>query len=280
MAETKPTIQTPPKNAEGKKKGEKSAGGKKKMSISVLAYLISTIIFVIGVVICSVNNGAYDKAITLAIYNAAQTNPSFAWLKALGIFVNPDFYSSAFWTQGDMGEIFSFALVVAGVILLIYSAIRYKTPAGRYLKYTIFLLIVGLVFVEGLTDLVKFLWGRARPYEVVSSLAAFTPWYQVNWLHGTTDAFESFYSGHTAFAAFTICLALSFIGAKKKFWAPLFAIGAIVYVVLIALARMAYGAHWFSDTLFGAWIIYTLSMVTYYWILNIPRRERTYVFPT
>jgi membrane-associated phospholipid phosphatase len=286
MAEKEPLNKVLKKAANGKEEREKIAGGKKKISMSVFAYIVSTIIFVFGVVICSIDNN--DEKITNFFYSAAQANQT-GFLYQLGAFFQYNFYEANFWTSGDVGQIFSLFLIVVAVILLIVSLVQINkeqklakaenrvpgiTPYGKYFKYTVLVLIVAIAFVEGLTDLVKLLWGRVGASTVLDNKGTFTPW----WLPlGPVNGLGSFYSGDVAMAALTITLALSFIGSNKKVLAPLCAAGAIAYVILTGIGRMASGAHWFSDVLFGGWVIYTFSMITYYWILDIPGLERIYM---
>lgn len=106
---------------------------------------------------------------------------------------------------------------------------------------------------------IKTLWGRVRLRELVdmNSLAAFTPWYHPKFFSGS----HSFPSGHTAHATLLMMLP-KWISGKGIPYRPALTALCIVFVALMAFSRLAAGAHFLSDILFGFLIAFSITEIS------------------
>lgn len=111
--------------------------------------------------------------------------------------------------------------------------------------------VVGSAASSGLVQLLKVLFGRARPEQILVPLES-----------------GSFPSGHTANAA-TVVVLLALL--LRAWWV---AIAGAVYVVLMALSRTYLGAHWVTDTVGGALIGAAMAVLAWAVLATRLRRER------
>jgi undecaprenyl-diphosphatase len=102
--------------------------------------------------------------------------------------------------------------------------------------------ILGSAVSSGMVQLMKALFGRARPEEILVPLDS-----------------GSFPSGHTANAA-TVVVLLALLLRRR--W---IAVAGSAYVVLMALSRTYLGAHWVTDTVGG--ILIGAAMAVLVWVL-------------
>ena len=103
---------------------------------------------------------------------------------------------------------------------------------------------------------IKTLWGRVRLRELVdmNSLSKFTPWYHPNFFSGS----HSFPSGHTAHATLLLMLP-KWLSGKGLKYRPVLSAVCVVFVALMAFSRLAAGAHFLSDILFGFLIAFFIT---------------------
>lgn len=153
------------------------------------------------------------------------------------------------------------AALIAGIAFAL-SAILYlligKIPDDIRKKlflpavYTLAASFFVMVTVCGL----KMLWGRVRLRELVdmNSLAEFTPWYHPNFFSGS----HSFPSGHTAHATLLLMLPKWLSGNMEKY-RPALTVLCGIFVALMAFSRLAAGAHFLSDILFGFLIAFSIT---------------------
>nr|MDO8119172.1 hypothetical protein [Candidatus Sigynarchaeota archaeon] len=121
-------------------KKTKSAGKKaSKISGVAISYLIVVIFFVIGVIICSLDGGIYDRQITMFFYyQLGGTKTSPGPLYDFGQFFVPspffafdaDDYAYA-WNNLYIGQIFGEIFLIIGVFFLIVSLRAYGTEKKK-----------------------------------------------------------------------------------------------------------------------------------------------------
>lgn len=102
--------------------------------------------------------------------------------------------------------------------------------------------ILGSALSSGAVQLMKALFGRARPEDILVPLDS-----------------GSFPSGHAANAATVVVLLALLLGRR---W---IAVAGSAYVVLMALSRTYLGAHWVTDTVGG--ILIGAAMAVLVWVL-------------
>ena len=105
-------------------------------------------------------------------------------------------------------------------------------------------------------SVIKILWGRVRLRELVNmnSLEEYTPWYYPNFFSGS----HSFPSGHTAHATLLLMLPKWLSGKSEKYRPALNAL-CFGFIALMAFSRLAAGAHFLSDILFGFLIAFGIT---------------------
>ena len=105
---------------------------------------------------------------------------------------------------------------------------------------------------------IKTLWGRVRLRELVNmnSLESFTPWYLPKFFSGS----HSFPSGHTAHATLLMMLP-TWLSGKAQKYRPALTVLCMCFVALMAFSRLAAGAHFLSDILFGFLIAFGITEV-------------------
>ncbi|MBF4633153.1 phosphatase PAP2 family protein [Agreia pratensis] len=109
---------------------------------------------------------------------------------------------------------------------------------------------VATIMSAGLVQLLKGLFGRARPEEIL--------------VHAD---FGSFPSGHVANAT-TMAVVLAVILRRTWVW-----VAGVVYVILMLLSRTYLGAHWLSDTVGGLLLGVGVAVIVWAPIANRLYRE-------
>lgn len=132
--------------------------------------------------------------------------------------------------------------------------------------------ICGIYLVHGL----KWIMGRARPYEVIKHDLPYSPWYAFG-PHFVTDGIYhgSFPSGHTIQVFLLFCMAYMLAGDRRN--APrlrlagrLWAAVALTYALVMGAGRCMSLSHWISDVVGGILLAWLVMHLLYYRVLNVP----------
>lgn len=148
-------------------------------------------------------------------------------------------------------------LVAVGIGLIgawLFGRLRRQSApfvTGRRLAFL--LLLLSLVPGLLVNQVFKEHWGRARPVQLepFGGSKQFTPAFVLSDQGG-----GSFSSGHVAAAAWIVAVTVSLFGVRSLWTAA-----ATIYLLLMALARIAAGGHFLSDALTSillVWIGYLL----------------------
>jgi len=144
-----------------------------------------------------------------------------------------------------------------------------------------FILVATLASGLGVVHTLKWIVGRARPYEVLGDgRLPFTPWY-VTGPHFVTEGIYrgSFPSGHTA-AAFAF-IALAYVlagdplltrGWRLAGWGV--GAGALLFSAAMGIGSAMAGSHWLSDAVAVTGLVWILVHVLYFWGLRVPDQRR------
>jgi lipid A 4'-phosphatase len=129
---------------------------------------------------------------------------------------------------------------------------------GKRVLYLLFVLIVGagLIVNAGLKDN----FGRARPKDIAEfgGTRQFTPAYVIS---GECTTNCSFSSGDAAGGFFSLALALA-LSRRRAIFVAAAAVG-----VVVSLARIASGAHFFSDTVVSFFVMLIVADSAYFYMV-------------
>lgn len=160
--------------------------------------------------------------------------------------------------------------VIGALVLLVLS--YFKSGLVRYRVYSIFLilaLLIGPGFI--INSVLKVHWGKPRPREVREFGGRWE--HQKLFQKGESGKGKSFPCGHCSMGYFFF--AFYFIFKNRRRWlAFLFLLFGLIYGSIIGFSRMALGGHFPSDVVWAAFIPFLAPLVLYYFVLNIPRKER------
>lgn len=165
--------------------------------------------------------------------------------------------------------LFMAVLAFCALAVLAFAAFRPQMTRARLGAGVLLLtIIIGPgVLVNGVF---KEHWGRPRPRQTVD--LGGTMAYQPPLKPAFDQNGKSFPCGHCA-AAFSL-LAFWFLFRRRRALAWLSLIGAVGLGVLVGLARMAAGGHFLSDVIWAAVLTFFAAWISYYWIIDVPQRER------
>ncbi len=161
------------------------------------------------------------------------------------------------------------ALLAVGAVLALaasYRAKRWRHLNGPSLAVLLALALgPGLVVNAGL----KNHWGRPRPCHIQEFGGAWA--YQDATDPGKFGKGKSFPCGHSS-AGFVVSIFFLLFRRSRPRLAWMLLVLSIVYGSALGLARMVAGAHFASDVLWSALLVFAVNLLVYYFILNLPGR--------
>ncbi len=165
------------------------------------------------------------------------------------------------------------ALITALGGLIVFIASWRRPSLAHFRRHGAYLFLV-LAIGPGLlvNTIFKDHWGRPRPRQVTEFGGRWQ--FQHVLQNGAAGRGKSFPCGHSSTGYYFVALYFLLRRRHKKLSLAALA-GALLYGTLIGIARMAAGAHFFSDVLWSAVFTAGAACLLYYFILRIPATEDT-----
>ena len=156
-------------------------------------------------------------------------------------------------------------LLLAAAGLIFIRKIPQKIRKRLFLPAVFTLAAALLIFFS--VSALKMLWGRLRLRELVAigSLDGFTPWYVPNFFSGS----HSFPSGHTAHCTLMLMLP-SWLPEKNRRAREVLTVLLAIFIGVMGISRLAAGAHYLSDVLFG----FSIAFVITEWMKHVLRQKQ------
>ncbi len=170
------------------------------------------------------------------------------------------FYRATPWITG------SFA--IAGVVMVVIGLVREN--AKRFRLYGLFILLC-VVLGPGLVInvVLKDHWGRPRPRQIVEFGGKFD--YVRPFIPARTNG-KSFPCGDAS-VGFLFFTGWWLWRRSRPKRAALSLMAGLTLGTLLGIGRMAAGAHFLSDVVWSALIVYGVGHLLYYYVLRVPGRE-------
>ena len=166
----------------------------------------------------------------------------------------------------DTAWVWALIAVAASMMLSPLTFLLFRNTRRDTLKrlsiFLIFASMVSLISTVISVNVLKYLWGRPRFYELIEAkddfLSSFTPWYHPNGF--SLKGHHSFPSGHTSAATNLLVLcALPEVFPDAQDKNKTVAFVSAVYIFSMAYSRMVLGAHFLTDVTAG----FVIGFVTY-----------------
>lgn len=161
----------------------------------------------------------------------------------------------------DFGSFPAFFVAGTSALTLFLS---YVSPKWKHWRKPAMLLVLTVTVGAGFIvhTVLKDHWGRPRPRQVLEFGGAqeFRPFYKPNFWNQPEPS-KSFPCGHCTMGFYFFTLAIVCKRAKFQILSNLSMAAAWVIGLLMGLARMAQGGHFFSDILMCALIMWLVALV-------------------
>ncbi len=155
------------------------------------------------------------------------------------------------------------------MVMLLLSALHACGSRARIRSIYLLLALwlgAGLI-VEGIF---KMNWGRPKPAQLIE----FGGWLEFHaaLVPGEAGRGRSFPSGHSAIGYYLTAFYF-LLRRDRPRWAFVTLLGGMAAGTVIGLARIRVGGHFASDVAWSAAVMFTVNLMVYYFILNVPAYE-------
>ncbi len=155
------------------------------------------------------------------------------------------------------------------MVVLLLSVLRVCTIHARIRSIYLLLALwlgAGLI-VEGIF---KMNWGRPKPAQLIE----FGGWLEFHsaLVPGEAGRGRSFPSGHSAIGYYLTAFYF-LLRRDRPRWALVALLGGLATGTAIGLARIRVGGHFASDVAWSAAVMFSVNLLLYYFILNVPAYE-------
>jgi membrane-associated PAP2 superfamily phosphatase len=155
------------------------------------------------------------------------------------------------------------------MVLLLLSALRLSSSLVRIRSIYLLLALwlgAGLI-VEGIF---KMNWGRPKPAQLIE----FGGWLDFHsaFVPGEAGRGRSFPSGHSAIGYYLTAFYF-LLRRDRPGWSVAALLGGVAVGSAIGLARVRVGGHFASDVAWSAAVMFTVNLLVYYLLLNVPAYE-------
>lgn len=203
--------------------------------------------------------------------------PFTPWLdlKITRYFYHPDPLALDPFSSGPFFDfLFNYGILPAWIVAIISALIflfsYVSNPLKAWRNPSLVLILTLIVGAGFLTHMVlKDHWGRPRPKQVIEfgGTQKFRPFYSPNIFHQPQPS-KSFPCGHCSMGFFFFALALVGKRLNKK-WLEILGFSlAFILGGLLGFARIAQGAHFFSDVLFSALLLWLTALAMDYLVYS------------
>lgn len=163
------------------------------------------------------------------------------------------------------------ALLMVAALVVFFQSLKYKPLSVKFWHAASWVLCV-LLGPLLIGNIAKGIWNRPRPYRILEFDGDLTylPLLKIGTDLGVGFG-ESFPSGHAS-SVFVLTLAFYLLYPKHRRGAWLCWGLAMLWGVLVSLARISQGGHFLSDVFWSFGLMQILNLCIYFKWLNIPSR--------
>ncbi len=167
----------------------------------------------------------------------------------------------------DYGE-YPGILMAVGALLVLLASMRQRAWSGYRRHCLVLILAVALGPGLVVNGLMKPLWGRPRPRQIVQfgGTQTYLPW----WRPGGPGAGKSFPSGHTAMG-YILVAGATLVSRRRRAWPQRLAMAAALgYGTLMGVTRIVQGGHFLSDVAWAGGVMSILIMLLHHALIVSP----------